>query len=224
MRPERWAKLPGNFDSLNARTLFTSDNEWGIPALAREPLAATPPWLAPFGTRMRSQSGIEGALHFFLDDYRFERVWSRAREALQTLRLFPTALTPDFSLYRDWPLTLQLWNTYRNRWCGCYWQSQGLAVIPTISWSTAESFAFAFCGVPQHSLVAVATVGVRLDLPAERARFMDGFREMVARLSPSQVLCYGPPPEETRALAPIHAYPTRWTTLAAARREVADGR
>src|SRR5690606_139839 len=78
---------------------------------------------------------------------RFETVWSRPRKALEALAPYTTLLSPDFSLYRDWPLLLQMWNVYRNRWCGAFWQRQGFTVIPTVSWSTAESVEFCFLGV-----------------------------------------------------------------------------
>lgn len=221
-RPDRWQKLPGNYDVLNARELFPSDNEWGIPTLAPEPLAVRPPWLVPYGTRVRSQQGIEGAVHFFVEDYRFERVWSRAYEALESVTPYPAALAPDFSLYTDWPLTLQLWNTYRSRWVGCYWQRQGLRVIPTLGWSTEATFPFAFAGVPRHSLVAISTVGVDVRRDAAQFyRFMDGFEAMLEAVAPSAVLCYGKAPSEAHALATIYEYPTYWRSIETARREAA---
>lgn len=222
-RPDRWKRLPGNYDVLNARELFPSNNEWGIPTLAPEPLSVRPPWLVPYGTRVRSKRPIEGAVHFFLDDFRFERTWSRAYEALESVTPFPIALTPDFSLYSDWPLVAQLWNTYRNRWVGCYWQRQGLRVIPTLSWSIGQSLTFAFAGVPRYSMVAVSTVGVDIKRDAAQFwHFMEGFEAMLDAVAPSAVLCYGKAPAEAHALALIHEYPTYWRSLEVARREAAQ--
>jgi hypothetical protein len=215
---DRWTCKPGSWDALKTEIRFASDNEWGIPCLPRASLADTPAWLAPYRTRIRTQAALAGAAHFFLADYRFESVWNHPKKALRSLRAFPLVLTPDFSLYRDWPLTLQLYNTYRNRWCGAYWQSEGLTVIPTLSWSSPESYEFCFCGVARHSLVAISAVGVALDVPAEYHAFMAGFREMVGRLSPSRVLSYGPLPAEAHALVDIVTYPTRWQGIAAARK------
>jgi hypothetical protein len=215
---ERWQSLPGNFDVLNSSHLFQGDDELGIPMLAHTPLARTPRWLVPYRTRIRSQEPPDdGGVHFFTDDYRFETVWNRPRKALAALKPYRTLLTPDFSLYRDWPRALQIWNVYRNRWCGAFWQAQGFTVIPTVSWSTADSFDFCFLGVPQHSVVAVATVGVRLERPWEYRLFLDGFEAMVQRLQPSRVLCYGRAPEACRQLVEIVTYPTRWEGIRAAR-------
>jgi len=200
-----WKTIPGSFDALHTSQLFPSDsNPWDIPLLDHAPIAYTPSCLVPYRTRERSKDGMAGsAVHFFLDDYRFESVWSRPAKGLQALRRYTTILTPDFSLYADYPLALQLWNTYRSRWCGAYWQHRGFQVIPTLSWSTPESYIFCFAGVPQRSLVAISTVGVRQQ---DRALFDHGYRELIAHLCPSRVLCYGKLPVELEHLAEVKYY------------------
>jgi hypothetical protein len=204
------------------RPIFPTDNAYGIPRLDPASLSAAPAWLAPYGQRLQSQQPpTDGAIHFFLDDDRFERAWTRPQKTLSRLQSYApltTVLTPDFSLYRDRPLAEQLWAVYRNRWCGALWQRAGLTVIPTVSWSTAASYAFCFAGVPPRSVVAVSTVGVRLDHALERHLFVAGFRELVARVQPPRVLSYGEIPPECASLAAVRTYPTRWTTIRAARR------
>ena len=111
-----------------------------------------------------------------------------------------------------------MWNVYRNRWCGAYWQSKGLTVIPTVSWSTADSFDFCFLGLPRRSVVAVGTVGLRWRQDrAARSLFVAGFREMVMQLSPSLVLCYGSIPPECHAWVQVICHPTRWQSARQAR-------
>ena len=214
----RWRSRPGSFDTLHGQTLFAADNSWGIPALSHAPVTTLPRWLVPYRQRIRSQRPLtDGAVHFFLDDYRCETVWQRPFKALSALRPYTTLLTPDFSLYRDWPQTLQLWNVYRSRWCGCFWAGHGFHVIPTVSWSTVESYAFCFLGLPPRSVVAVSAVGVNLDNPLEYRLFVDGFQEMVSRLAPTVVLAYGPLPEACSRLVETVSYPTRWTNIRVAR-------
>ncbi|MFQ5401803.1 MAG: DUF4417 domain-containing protein, partial [Anaerolineae bacterium] len=204
----RWQSKPGSFDTLHATRLFPSRNRYGIPDLRYTSVEPLPAWLVPYRQRIRSnESPHDGAVHFFLQDYRFETVWNRPVKALEALAPYQTALTPDFSLYRDWPLMLQLWNTYRNRWCGRFWQEQGFTVIPTISWSTAESYDFCFLGVPRRGVVAVSAVGVNLKAPLEYHLFMDGFREMVRRLEPTVVLSYGRLPTICHELVEVVMYP-----------------
>jgi hypothetical protein len=223
----RWQSKPGGYDVLHATQLFPSNNKYGVPQLLHTPVSRVPAWLVPYRQRIRANEPLDdGAVHFFLDDYRFETVWSRPWKALEALRPYTTLLTPDFSLYRDWPLMLQLWNVYRNRWCGRFWQEQGFMVIPTISWSTAVSYEFCFLGLPKRSVVAVSAVGVNLstssrqgfDAPLEYQLFLSGFREMVRRLEPRVVLAYGRLPAVCYELVEVVAYPTRWTNIRAARR------
>ena len=150
------------------------------------------------------------AVHFFLDDYRFETVWSRPNKALEALQGYRTLLTPDFSLYADYPLSLQIWNTYRSRWCGAYWHSLGFQVIPTLSWSTSESYDFCFAGIAQQSLVSISTLGLN---SRSDALFEQGYRVMLERLHPSQLLCYGTLPPRLDGLADVKCYDTRWQAL-----------
>ena len=97
---------------------------------------------------------------FFLDDYQFERVWNRPDNYVDKLSKFDCVLTPDFSLYTDFPLAMQIWNTYRSRLIGRYWQDCGITVIPTASRSTHESNNLRFDGLPENSILALSTVGV----------------------------------------------------------------
>lgn len=57
-------------------------------------------------------------VHFFSDDYKFERIWNAPDEYIQKLTSFECALTPDFSLYIDMPMAMKIWNVYRSRLIG----------------------------------------------------------------------------------------------------------
>ncbi|MCC7206903.1 MAG: DUF4417 domain-containing protein [Anaerolineae bacterium] len=216
----RWQHTPGSFDALHTGQLFPTDgNAYHIPSLPHAPLTFTPTWLAPYRTRIRSADGVaDGAVHFFLDDYRFESVWSHPHKALRYLTDFKTLLTPDFSLYPEWPLAVQVWNVYRSRWCGAFWASRGFQVIPTASWAGRDSYDFCFAGIARHSLVAISRVGIRA---ADESRFAHGFREMVERIRPSRVLCYSSLRAEWCKDVDVSCYPTRWDGIKGARH---DGR
>jgi hypothetical protein len=217
-RHKSWQKKPGSYDALNTSRLFESNNRYGIPQLRRDSFARIPKWMAPYRQRIKSNQPLEdGACHFFLDDYRFESVWNHPTKALSVFGPYPVVLTPDFSLYRDWPLTIQQWNIYRSRWCGAFWQSQGVSVIPTISWGAASSYDFCFLGVARGSIVAISTVGVRLDKPVEYHLFMLGFAEMVRQINPALVLCYGQAPVTCSDFVKTLCYPTRWSGIRSAR-------
>lgn len=175
-------------DKLNVLNLnkgiFPGSNEFGIPEMKAQDFQVKK--LLPY----RVDGSRDGTAHFFLDDYRFERCWKNPDSQLEELGKYDGVLTPDFSLYLDYPKALQIWQVYRNRWLGCYWQSLGLQVIPTVGWSDKNSFEFAFLGIEKHSPVAVGTVGVLKDKNAIKL-FMQGFEEMMHRLEPNKVLIYG---------------------------------
>jgi hypothetical protein len=207
----RWAQMPGNWDRLNCRALFPSDNGWGIPTLP--PARFEPARLVAYSSRSEiATAGAGAAVHFFLDDYRFETVWSKPERGLSRVCSVGAALTPDFSLWRDMPLVMQLWQVYRSRWCGAWLAHHGVQVIPTVSWSSSDSYRFAFAGIAPGSVVAVSTVGTVRETAA-RELFAAGYAEMLHRLQPSTVLVYGrPPTEQVRADVPIRCYRTRWET------------
>ena len=216
----RWKQLPGSFDVLHASQRFPSDNRWGIPKIQHTSTECIPEWLVPYRQPVRTSRSLDaGAVHFFLDDYRFESVWNRPNKALLGLQKYKMLLTPDFSLYRDWPLMLQMWNTYRSRWCGCFWQSKGFHVIPTVSWGSAESYAFCFTGLPNRSILAVSSLGVKFADPVEQYLFVTGFQTMVQHLQPIVVLSYGRLPDACRSLVDVVIYPTIWQSIRAAMKQ-----
>jgi hypothetical protein len=208
-------------DPIHDKPLYPSDNPYGIPTIHYTPIAQVPDWLLPYRHRVRpGQSVTGGAVHFFLFDALFESVWNRPQQALRYLEGFKAVLTPDFSLNVEMPLAVQIWNTYRSRWCGAHWQAQGYTVIPTVGWSTPESYAFCFAGLAAHSPVALTTLGARST--DNRATFLHGFDALIERIKPSIVLCYGDPlPEITRV--PLQVYPDHWHNLKAAKQAAHRG-
>ncbi|WP_100898068.1 DUF4417 domain-containing protein [Nostoc flagelliforme] len=98
------------------------------------------------------------ALHFFMGDEMFQKAWFSPKITLSPVERVGLAITPDFSLYSDWTYSVQLWQTYRTRWLGAYWASEGVQVIPSVSWSDDRSFEFCFDGLPIGGTFAIATM------------------------------------------------------------------
>ena len=80
-----------------------------------------------------------------------EETEKQLKEELQKLSEFYCVLSPDFSLFTNMPRALQIESVFKNRWCGAFWQSKGLKVIPTVSWSDEKSFDFCFEGMPDKN-------------------------------------------------------------------------
>lgn len=98
-------------------------------------------------------------VHFFLDDYQFDRVWHNWKRYGALLSQYEAVMTPDFSMYTDWPVAVQIWNHYHKHFVGAYMQSLGIRVYPTICWSDERSFDWCFDGEPAGGCVAVSSVG-----------------------------------------------------------------
>lgn len=159
-------------------------------------------------------------IHFFLKDYQFSRLWTSPDMYTGMLRRFRFVCTPDFSMYTDFPLALQINSHYRKHWLGAYWQSKGITVIPTICWSDERSFEWCFDGEPEKSTVAISSVGTQLNERSKRL-FLLGYQQMMSRLQPKIVLFHGRIPAEITAkmegtngenspiIVPIPAYQER---------------
>lgn len=155
----KWSRPPGGLDALHLAHLFDTDNDLGFPTIGNA-VHLQPPHLWPYHARTESQQIQAGAVHFYLDDYQFETAWHRPNRALSKVSKFKYAITPDFSIWSHWPKTLQYFNLYRSRWCGAYWLSHGLTVIPCVSWADPP-WDYYFLGIIPHSTIAISTVGIK---------------------------------------------------------------
>lgn len=141
------------------------------------------------------QSNYERMVHFFLYDYKFENIWKKPDEYVEKLKKYKAVLSPDFSMYIEMNKALQLYNTFRNRWCGAYLASKDIKVIPTVNWGDENTFEFCFDGIPKGSIVAVSTYMVRErnNHADQKDFFMKGYEEMLRRIEPSKIICYSEP-------------------------------
>ena len=145
-------------------------------------------------SKANDDENAEKTLHFFMHDWKFDKVYDKLDDEVEKIKQYYATLTPDFSLFTDMPLALQIQSVFKNRWCGAYWQSIGIRVIPTVAWGDERSFEFCFDGVEEGSVVAVCTY-YRENCEDD---FMPGYEEMLKRIKPSAIICYGEPFERMR--------------------------
>lgn len=174
-----------NLDLLE-NTELTNDF-WQMPIIKR--CDCVPNHIIGFNYAKSSKNKNVG-IHFFIDDYQFERVWNYPDKYFDILLEYDCVLSPDFSLYMDMPMPMKIWNIYRSRQIGVYFQNMGLQVIPTLSWAEEDTFSFCFQGIEKGSVVAVSTIGVK-----EKKNSMEiwkaGMQEAINRLEPKTILLYG---------------------------------
>lgn len=164
-----------------------TDDFWQMPVIHKETFIPTE--LIGFNYAKTNADKNVG-VHFYVDDYQFERVWNEPEKYLNILSEYDCVLSPDFSLYMDMPMPMKIWNVYRSRQIGAYYQRAGMVVIPTLSWAEPETYCFCFQGIEQGSVVSVSTVGVKKSETAVGI-WMDGMAEAIQRLEPSAVVEYG---------------------------------
>ncbi len=173
------------------RNSFPGIGKWGIPSLKKQTIDLQDIRLIACSDIKRNDNDTnrQCGVHHFVDDYRFDGTYYRPEKHLEKYAQYRFVLTPDFSLYAEMDMWLQLANVAKNRWVGAYWQSKGLSVIPTISWSTSASFDFCFDGVEQNAIVAVGMIGCKKN----RSGFMRGYVAMLEKLKPATIICFGDP-------------------------------
>ncbi len=133
-------------------------------------------------------------VHFFIDDYRFERIWAQPENYLRVIKRYKGAIAPDFSTYIDMPRPMQMWNVYRSRAIAHYWQQQGVDVVPLIQFSDESSYGWIFDGLPRRSVLATSSVGVYRN-KGYREAFVRGMEVACRLLEPRDLVWYGYVPD-----------------------------
>ena len=131
---------------------------------------------------------------FYEHDVKYERLWKNPKKYLDKLKRFNGIISPDFSLYRNMPLVMQQWNTYRGRALALWLQNNGIEVIPNVRFGDERTFSFCFDGVEQNRTVAIGTHGC-IKYKEDKIFFKIGLALMVQRLSPKTIIVYGRAPD-----------------------------
>lgn len=173
---------------------FDCAGEYGVPVLRPVHLDKRLEWLR-FNHALKEPHRERYGVHFFIDDYLFERAWRDPPRYALFLRQFPAAMTPDFSMFTDYPRAVQIYNHWRKHQLGAYWQRCGITVVPTIGWVDEDSYSWCFDGEPEGGTVAVSSVGAMKNRDARRM-FLAGYSEMLACLQPEKVIFFGDVPDE----------------------------
>ena len=132
----------------------------------------------------------DAGVHFFIDDYRFERLWTKPERYVPIIKQYAGALSPDFSTYTDMPWPMQQWNIYRSRMLMQYWQDNGIEVIPTIQWCDERTVEASLEGLPKGGTVAVGTAGIFKSQDGIDRLYM-GLERILEEIEPDTILMYG---------------------------------
>ena len=185
--PERGAIMRGvmNID----RAYFRATNHFEFPELEpiRQPVNVEK-WLS-FQERGKAAVYGDTGVHFYADDYTFECLWNTPGKYVEQLQRYKLIVQPDFSLYYNFPVALQVYNKYRNHWLARYLAYYGCKIVPNVNPSRPDLWSWTLDGFPRRSVVAFSDIGSFRDTE-DRQTLQAGFQEMIHRLKPIQVLYF----------------------------------
>ena len=172
------------------KAIYTGEGYYDIPKLL--PVYKLPKikeWIG-FNYVLSDDDPKGKAVHFFVDDYQFERIWNNPEKYVEKLKQYVCVATPDFSPYGDMPLVCQLFNHYRKHWVGAFLQANGVTVIPTVRASTDErSLKWYLDGEPREGIVLISSMWTANEESLEY--FKKEYETMYETLNPCKVLIYG---------------------------------
>ena len=145
------------------------------------------------------------AVHFFVDDYQFSRIWNNPEKYVEKLKKYECVLTPDFSPYADMPMATQIYNHYRKHWVGKYLQERGVKIVPTIRASRDErSLEWYLDGEPKGGVVCISSMWTHEEDSKEY--FLKEFNTMKKELKPEKIFVYGREVEEIKNVEYIQTF------------------
>lgn len=169
---------------------------WAMPDL-RPYHGPLPDGLIPFSAATSSVDYKMG-VHFYIDDYMFERIWSSPEAYLGKLSKFSCVIGPDFSQYCNMSYPMRIWNCYRNRVISSFLQENGVSLIPNVTWSLPDSYDYSFEGIPQNSIIAINCSSI-IHCNLSKYLWYKGYNEAIKRLNPSYIIRYGSVMPDERA-------------------------
>ena len=102
-----------NYENLQ-RMIFDGVGEYGIPEIELTTYKECD--FIPFNYAKGCKDKNGKGVHFFIDDYQFNRLWNAPDRYIEMLSGFTHVMSPDFSTYTDFPKAMQIYNHYhRNK-------------------------------------------------------------------------------------------------------------
>ena len=185
-----------NYDVFHSYLVEEADYEGYIELPKIKTSNHIPTKLVPFSKAMsKSWNDFDCWVMFYEHDVKFERLWNNPKLYLKKLKKFKGVISPDFSLYRNMPLVMQQWNTYRSRALAVWLQKNDIELIPNVRFNDERTYDFCFDGIEKLKTIAVGTHGC-IKNKIDKDYFKKGIAELVKRLSPKTIIVYGATPDD----------------------------
>lgn len=105
--------------------------------------------------RFGSVRGLQEGFHTFVDDWRLESIWRDQDKLLDRVIMHKSAMLPDYTVEKNYPYALTVYQIWRSRVIGRWWQDHGVMPIPVLQWGNPDYYQDVFKGLDDCEIVAV---------------------------------------------------------------------
>ena len=136
------------------------------------------------------RSNKDLVLVFYEPDINFARILHNPKRYVEPLKRFACVVGPDFSQKIGMNNFVNFYNHWWNMALTAFYQSQGVRMIPNVTWSDPASYSYAFIGIPRHSVIAINCTGIKGN-HAAKYLWRKGYEEAIKVLEPVLIIRYG---------------------------------
>lgn len=129
-------------------------------------------------------------LVFYEPDTNFARILHNPKRYVEPLKKFTCVVGPDFSQKIGMTPFVNFYNHWWNMALTAFYQNHGVFMIPNVTWSDPSSYAYAFVGIPKHSVIAINCTGIKGN-HAAMYLWRKGYAEALRVLEPVLIIRYG---------------------------------
>ena len=176
-------------DDFNSFMLSDADYAGDIEIPIVKGVDIVPSRLVSF-SKIKSSNDYGAFVHFYEHDYIINRILKNPLKYLPELKKFAGVITPDFSLYRDMPLYMQISNIGESRKVGRWLQDNGINVIVNIRYGDERTYKTSCIGAPHNSTIAIGTHGTMKNR-FDREILENGLPYVFKKLHPKNLVVYG---------------------------------
>ncbi len=167
---------------------------------------AHPVNLVPFNQIGTAKDKQNSWFHFYVDDYRLERLWRMPEHYLPVLLEYAGGFGPDFSMLMDQPRGQMIYNAWRN-YVLTYWLQRIAAetekqILPNACFGDTDSFDWVFEPLPEKSAISITTQGCIRNHICTQV-LLNGLHELIRQKHPTQLFVYGLFPDAWRDKFPV---------------------
>lgn len=183
-------------DIYNLRLLtgLSSANHFGLPKLngySPEKIS-TPLAFHEARALWKKTKSLNGYfIHFYIEDYRFDCIRNHPERYLPILKSADFIVAPDFSTYRNYPFPVLLKNVYDNQVLAAFYEKNEVKVVANVVWTYPMFYDIIFSGQPSNSTIFVNSKSLSLKDKKGVSNWLHGYKEVINRLSPKQIVRFG---------------------------------